>query len=100
MNIPKKLNINFLQDDVEKLEKKIDQSADLVVSKDLFEHLKYPDRAVKRISEVLRVEGICIHIIHLFQAYQGLTILNSIIFKNSNLGVILGKKSLFCHLNV
>lgn len=64
-------NMTFIQDDAEKLTKIEDKSADLVVSKDMFEHIKYPDKVVKRISQVLRIGGVCIHIIHLFTSISG-----------------------------
>ncbi|MCW4029800.1 MAG: class I SAM-dependent methyltransferase [Candidatus Bathyarchaeota archaeon] len=61
----------FHQDNVELLTTIKDNSADIVVSKDLFEHLEHPELAVKRIFEVLKNGGITVNIIHLFTSISG-----------------------------
>lgn len=71
VSIPRQLDITFIEDDAEKLEKIADSSYDLVVSKDLFEHLNNPEKAFQRIHEVLKPGGICLQIIHLFPSISG-----------------------------
>ena len=63
--------IKLVQDDAEELTNIQNNSADILISKDVFEHLKHPERAAKRISQKLKKDGVCIHIIHLFTSISG-----------------------------
>ena len=65
------LNMEFIRDDAERIEKIEDSSVDLVISKDVFEHLRNPDNAIKRTFEILKVGGLCLHIIHLYASISG-----------------------------
>lgn len=61
----------FLCDDAEELKEIDDESVDFIISKDLFEHLKNPLKAIKATFRVLKQEGVSVHMIHLFTSISG-----------------------------
>jgi SAM-dependent methyltransferase len=63
--------IKFVQDDASSLNGVENESIDIVVSKDLLEHVVNPQAVAKRINQILKQAGLCIHIIHLFPSISG-----------------------------